>query len=120
MKQMIRVQNATPESDSPASNPSRRLGEGRLGQLQWSGRFAVDWEILAYKKKFFWEACFFKWDIDHEHVKARSLDEARSKAQRRIRILEGDRIQRTARANVGLNRANISPDVGHPVKIATA
>ena len=63
--------------------------EASLGRPQWEGLYADGWEILLYRKEGDWEACFFKWDIYHEHVTGQSLDEARRAAEARIDALEG-------------------------------
>jgi hypothetical protein len=63
--------------------------EASLGRPKWEGLYAGDWEILLYERGGGWEACFFKWDIYHEHVTGDSLDEARRAAEARIDALEG-------------------------------
>jgi hypothetical protein len=71
------------------------LGKGRLGRPEWTGCYALDWEILVYRQEECWEACFFKGELHHEHLKARSLDDARSKAEERINSIKLNNLQST-------------------------
>ena len=64
-----------------------KLGVGELGQPRWTGCYLLEWEIVVYEHDECWEACFFKWDGHHEHVKAASLNDACRKAKDRIEVL---------------------------------
>jgi hypothetical protein len=75
-------------SNSPV--PSASIVER---QLIWSSRKPDDWEILVYKQPERWEACFFRWPIHHEHATATSFELVRQMAERRIRILQANRLK---------------------------
>ena len=88
MTEAISIAIESPEAGSQPCEATAELGEGNLGHPKWAGCYLLDWEILVYEKAKYWEACFFKWDAHHEHIKGFSLDNARSKAEQKIRILE--------------------------------
>jgi hypothetical protein len=60
------------------------LGTGSLGSPRWIGGYADDWEIVVYERETFWEACFFKGQVHHEHLKSVSMECALHDAERRI------------------------------------
>src|SRR5687767_14738144 len=64
-------------------------------QLIWSSHRPDHWEVLVYKRKESWEACFFQWLIHHEHVIGPSFASVRQRAEQRIRFLEADRLKTT-------------------------
>lgn len=87
-KQIERTVDGPRSSNSPV--PSTSMVER---QLIWSSRKPDDWEILVYKQTERWEACFFRWPIHHEHATATSFDLVRQMAERRIRILQANRLK---------------------------
>jgi hypothetical protein len=60
--------------------------------LAWAGQYAGDWEILAYCEESSWEACFFNRNLQHEHVRGSSFEDARIKAEQRIDFIESERL----------------------------
>ena len=64
-------------------------------QLIWSSHKPGDWEILVYKQSEYWEACFFRWPLHHEHATGSSFDAVRQRAEQRIRVLEAGRLRDT-------------------------
>lgn len=43
-------------SNPQSCRPTVELGEGKLGQPHWAGRYLLEWEILVYKQEECWEA----------------------------------------------------------------
>jgi len=70
--------------------PQTRQSRHKIRFQSWAGQYADDWWILVYYKEGFWNACFFKFDFYHEHATASSLENARSKAERRIDFIEDE------------------------------
>jgi len=64
-------------------------------QLIWSSHKPGEWEILVYKQTEFWEACFFRWPLHHEHATGSSFDSVKQRAEQRIRALEAGRLRET-------------------------
>ena len=64
-------------------------------QLIWSSHKPGEWEILVYKQTEFWEACFFRWPLHHEHATGSSFDSVKQRAEQRIRTLEAGRLRQT-------------------------
>jgi hypothetical protein len=87
-KQIERTVDGRRSSNSPVR--STNIVER---QLIWSSRKPDDWEILVYKQPDGWEACFFRWPIHHEHATGTSFDLVRQMAERRIRVLEAQRLK---------------------------
>ena len=85
-----RTKRLAPRVDVPAVSQLTRIIRKGLGQLQWAGCYATDWEIVIYEQKELWEACFFTRDLYHEHVTGPTLDEVRRRAEERIDLLESD------------------------------
>jgi hypothetical protein len=59
-----------------------------LRKLVWSFSDPDDWEILIYKRADLWEACFFLWEMHHEHASGSSFDSVKTRVEERIRILK--------------------------------
>jgi len=74
----------------PSALPVNQIIESDriLNPLRWAGVFMERWEILMYDRVDYWEACFFRWGEQHEHLTGDSLEEARGKAEQRIQLLE--------------------------------
>ena len=87
-KQIERTVDGPRSSNSPVR--STNIVER---QLIWSSRKPDDWEILVYKQTEGWQACFFRWPIHHEHATGTSFDLVRQMAERRIRVLEAERLK---------------------------
>ncbi len=64
-------------------------------QLVWSGSYAEEWEILVYRKGDVWEACFFRWEIHHEHIIGSSFGTIYRRAEERISSLEAGGLKAT-------------------------
>src|SRR5215813_5410709 len=94
MRETIATPTTSPLAPPPLtrarkSAPALPTATG-LGRLMFAASYAIDWEILIYRRPDkHWEACFFKWNSHHEHLVGASLIEARDKAKERIRVLEG-------------------------------
>lgn len=56
--------------------------------LRWSGVFMELWEILVYDRIEYWEACFFRWGEQHEHVSGDSFEEALRRVEQRIHLIK--------------------------------
>lgn len=46
------------------------------------------WEILVYDRIEYWEACFFRWGEQHEHVSGDSFEEALRRVEQRIHLIK--------------------------------
>lgn len=65
-------------------------------ELVLSIRTDDDWEILIYRRRDIFEACFFRWAIHHEHATGSSFEAVSHQVEQRIRTLKARRLK-TAR-----------------------
>jgi hypothetical protein len=88
MKRDIADEKSATIDESFSCKPTSLLGNGSLGNPRWIGGYAGDWEIVVYERETFWEACFFKGQVHHEHLKAVSMEGVLHDAERRIDSLQ--------------------------------
>lgn len=91
---------ARQEKLEPELNPNITVSASTDRKLVYSILTNDEWEILIYKRRDIYEACFFRWAIHHEHATAFSFEAVHRQVEQRIRTLKSRRLRKAIWRNV--------------------